>query len=186
MRRKVQLKIFKKKIFKSKLLWGVPKHRWKGWTAHKLRKLDALGARTLTKCLWVSSFQFSEPEAPPRHIRAFKSAQMRLRRIYWTGVCVQQNCVPAFPVRLTGPRGSPSRLTGPTRGPLFELVWFSEIIKGRPKFRTRTSPAVRVEMLNRGPGTTIQRWKLETYERWGFVRWHLSVSDMSHNNLRFG
>jgi hypothetical protein len=37
-------------------------------------------------------------------------------------------CVPAFPVRLTGP----------TRGPLFELVRFSQIVEGRPKFRTRT------------------------------------------------
>ncbi len=37
-------------------------------------------------------------------------------------------CVPAFPVCLTGP----------TRGPLLELVRFSQIVEGRPKFRART------------------------------------------------
>jgi hypothetical protein len=33
---------------------------------------------------------------------------------------------------------TPARLTGPLRDPLFKLVWFCWIIKGRPKFCSRT------------------------------------------------
>jgi len=89
------------------------------------------------KCLWcvyrksVWAFQVSASLSRSSSQRCFERMhmQMHLWCTYWTRVGVQWGSASLVQ--------NPACLMGPLSDPLFELVRFCRIVKGRPKFRSR-------------------------------------------------